>query len=127
MSLIIRELGLNNNSFAKTVNVSPTVTFNIVSGRNTKPSYELLEKILFTFDNISAEWLIRGEGSMFRAKNQNIKPLTTEIASSNEDLDKLLILNQKQAVDTLKSQLETTNKINETLLEIVSKKMADKL
>lgn len=134
IALIIREMGLNNNSFAKTLNVSPTVTFNIISGRNTKPSYELLEKIVFAFDNISAEWLLRENGPMFKKEKsmENLSTQTLKCFSTKEiinnkistnEYDKLLVNNYQQTINALQTQLETANRINEALLGIVAKKI----
>ena len=65
--VLIRQLGLNNNSFAKEVGVSGTVIYNIVSekGRKNHPSFDVLEKVLLAFDNVDANWLIRGDGGIF--------------------------------------------------------------
>lgn len=78
LRLVVSALGLNNNSLARKLNVSPTVTYNVLGGRLTKPSYELLEKIVFTFDNINTEWLLKEKGEMFidvtkeKSNSQNI-------------------------------------------------------
>lgn len=103
--LIIKELELNNNSFAKKLNVSPTVTFNVVGGRYTKPSYELLEKIILTFDNISTEWLLRERGEMF-------------IRNSTQNCD------SSQTIELLKGQLKEVNEINKRLLDIIHSTVA---
>lgn len=107
IELTIKELGLNNNSFAKKLNVSRTVTFNITSGRKTKPSYDLLEKIVLTFDNINAEWLLRGNGEM----------LTTE-----SDLQ----TDCKQTIELLKEQLKKSNEMNEKLIQIIENSLNKK-
>jgi len=65
IELIIKYLGMNNNSFSKKINVNPTVIHNIIKGRN-KPSYDILTAILSTFDNINPTWLLTGEGEMLR-------------------------------------------------------------
>lgn len=63
---LIEELRLNNNSFSKRIGVAPSVIGNITGGRKGKPSFELMEKIGASFPEISMEWLVRGEGEMFR-------------------------------------------------------------
>lgn len=42
-----------------------TVIFNIIKGRRSKPSYDLIHNILKTYDKLNADWLIKGEGSMW--------------------------------------------------------------
>lgn len=59
---VIKELTLNPNSFAESIGVSGTVVHNIVSGRRTKPSYDLLVKIFKTYSDLNATWLLKGEG-----------------------------------------------------------------
>lgn len=41
-----------------------TVTTNI-SGVPKRPSYDVVEAVLYQFSDISAEWLMRGEGEMY--------------------------------------------------------------
>lgn len=60
----------NENLFAKRIDVSTSVVFNVVNpkGRRSYPSGPVLEKILSIEkdgNRVSAEWLMRGEGSMF--------------------------------------------------------------
>jgi transcriptional regulator with XRE-family HTH domain len=63
IELIIKSLELNNNSFSMRIGVNSTVIHNIVKGRNA-PSYDVLQKILSSFDNINADWLITEKGEM---------------------------------------------------------------
>ncbi len=66
---VIDYLGLNRNSFSKKIGIDNNVTIgNIVGGRQNKPSYDVLEKILQTFDSINSEWLITGKGEMLKTK-----------------------------------------------------------
>lgn len=112
LSLLIKALGLNNNSFAKKLDVNPAVTFNIIEGRRTKPSYDLLEKIVFTFDNINLYWLLKGEGDMFRQNLTPLKPAAnTETAPDRRD----------EFIELLKKQLEEANRINQDLMQLLKK------
>jgi hypothetical protein len=65
---IIHALKLNPNSFAKSLGVANTVIYNIVSedGRQNKPSFDLLSKIIKSYDSINPTWLLTGEGEMFK-------------------------------------------------------------
>ena len=67
--LLISELRMNNNSFSNKISVSPTVIHNIIKGRNA-PSYEVIQKIALTFDNINIAWLILGNGEMFLSEEK---------------------------------------------------------
>ena len=61
---LIFDLKLNASSFAKQVGVSPGVMNNIVGGRLSKPSFEILEKIILK-TGVSSHWLITGHGEPF--------------------------------------------------------------
>ena len=99
INLIIKKLELNNNSFATKLNISPTVIYNIVSARKSKPSFDVLEKILLSFDNINSDWLIRGKGEMF------IKP--DEKANAKEEIRylKKLVSSQEKTIQVLEKQI----------------------
>ncbi|MGN6648171.1 MAG: helix-turn-helix domain-containing protein [Cytophaga sp.] len=64
---IIDALGFTNRSFSLKLGVDPTVIHNIVAGRKSYPSFAILEKIILSFDNIDAKWLLTGKGSMYGA------------------------------------------------------------
>lgn len=115
LSLLIKALGLNNNSFAKKLNVNPAVTFNIIEGRRTKPSYDLLEKIVFTFDNINLYWLLKGEGDMFR---QNPTPLNTD---ENPEPTTREPDGRDEFIELLKKQLDEANRMNQDLMHLLKK------
>jgi uncharacterized coiled-coil protein SlyX len=56
----------NKAAFARMISVGPTVIENIVGARGGYHSFEVLQKILFTFANLSPEWLLIGKGNMLR-------------------------------------------------------------
>ena len=61
-------LGLSKSAFAEQISVSmPTIT-HIVSERN-KVSLEVVQKILMRYQNINADWLVLGKGSMIREES----------------------------------------------------------
>jgi len=64
----------NKSAFSKKVGISRTGTENIVGTRQTKPSYKIIEKIILAFDDISAEWLMRGEGDMLLVTENEVTP-----------------------------------------------------
>jgi transcriptional regulator with XRE-family HTH domain len=74
--------GINKNQLAVAVNVSPTVIGNIVGGRLSSPSFELLEKFLLKFDKISAEWIIHGNGDMLKREQSTKEHQLMEVRES---------------------------------------------
>lgn len=82
---LINELYLNNKrSFSMAIGVNPTVIENIVGKRGGNPSFEVVQKVLFANANISADWLILGNGSMLRdEKKQEVNAPEVHIVDNN--------------------------------------------
>lgn len=55
----------NKRAFSIAIGVTPSVTENIVGKRKSSPSYEVINKILSSIENLSVEWLITGKGDMY--------------------------------------------------------------
>jgi phage repressor protein C with HTH and peptisase S24 domain len=51
------------------------VVFNIVSGRKSSPSYDVLNAIISTNYDLSPEWLLTGKGSMLKSANPKNGPV----------------------------------------------------
>ena len=70
IQLIIDEVYNGNVSeFERASNIKPSTIKNIVGGRQTKPSYDVLESIVRNNVQISSDWLLTGEGKMLREEN----------------------------------------------------------
>lgn len=67
--IIVHE-GLNVSSFARKIGVGDQTIRGIVIQKRNKPGYDVIAKIIQTFNWISPEWLITGEGEMLK-KNLN--------------------------------------------------------
>ena len=74
---LITTKGLTSARFADMIGVQRSGISHILSGRN-KPSLDLLNKMLFTFPDISADWLITGQGDMLRSETKK-SPSTGEL------------------------------------------------
>lgn len=57
---------LSVNAFAQTIGISQTTVNNYFLG-NRKLSLELITNTLTAFPSLSAEWLLRGEGNMYKS------------------------------------------------------------
>ena len=76
---IIDHYNLNKNSFSKKIGLSGSMTItNIVSGRKSKPSYDVLRKIAETFP-INLTWLILGKGSMLLDTGDELESYDFEV------------------------------------------------
>lgn len=69
--LIDSEENLTRSGLAKMLGINPATISQILAGRN-KPSYELLQKILQRFTNLSADWLLLDREPMLR--NPSLTP-----------------------------------------------------
>lgn len=55
---------LSNRGFAEAIGAKPAATNNYLNGTK-EPSLEFVDKILSTYIDVSADWLLRGKGTMF--------------------------------------------------------------
>ena len=55
------------NLFSKEIGIPQVSLNNYTSGRR-KVSYEVIDAILSTYPDVSAEWLLRGEGKMYKSE-----------------------------------------------------------
>jgi transcriptional regulator with XRE-family HTH domain len=60
----LKENNLTSTKFADAIGVQRSSISHILSGRN-KPSYDFIEKMLLSYPEINAQWLITGKGNMF--------------------------------------------------------------
>ena len=63
--LIKSEEKITQSGLAEMLGIQPATITHIINGRN-KPSYELLQKILVRFPNVSSDWLMLDRGEMLR-------------------------------------------------------------
>lgn len=64
IKLLMQEFAMSENEFAKALSMSQS-TLNGYTKETRKPSLALAESILNAFEDVSAEWLLRGKGSMY--------------------------------------------------------------
>jgi plasmid maintenance system antidote protein VapI len=60
---------LSPTRFADHLGVQRSGVSHILAGRN-KPSFDFIEKMLLTFPNINAEWLLLGKGEMYKTSTK---------------------------------------------------------
>lgn len=81
--LIVEESGKSVNSYSSFIGVSQPTLKACIDGNNA-PRYDTLQKILIANPMISAEWLMRGEGSMLRSDpSQSIGDIIGSTAVGN--------------------------------------------
>ena len=125
--IIENKANKNKKQFAEMINVAPQVIQNIVSGRRNKPSFYILNAIISTFDDINSEWLITGNGEMFK----NIDTITqTTTGDNNISIGKGSIkgnntINSNTGNDTIK-QLQKELEDCKNQLEDYKKMLSEK-
>lgn len=60
---ILKMKNLTPGQFADMINVQRSAISHLISGRN-KPSLEFIQKLLKTFPEINADWMLFGKGEM---------------------------------------------------------------
>ena len=86
---LITVMEMNPTSFAESVGVNVTVIFNIIKGRRSKPSYELILKILQQYKKLNSDWLIKGQGAMWNddiVKTRDIAPTQVNLENRIKEL-----------------------------------------
>lgn len=71
----------NKRAFSSAVGISPNVTENIVGKRKGSPSFDVTNKIVYSIENINAEWFITGEGEMLKpevSRHENMQGVVSE-------------------------------------------------
>lgn len=86
--------------FAKSIGFSAQVIANIVSGRKTKPSFDVLNAILSTNDDINTYWLLTGKGEILKSTSSSTK----NTVDYKEKCIELLEENRKLSADNIALQ-----------------------
>lgn len=105
---LMNKEGHSVNTFARKLNIPWTSANNIVSGRNL-PNYETIVKILTSFENIDANWLIMG--------------LKKEDGIDADKLYSVISMQQK----TIENQQRTIDRLTAKLVENVPEDPAKKV
>lgn len=83
IELLIKRTQMSGSQFADLINIPRSSISHIVSGRN-KPSLDVVQKILKTFPDISAEELLYEDRSLIYLKDQEFKKTTSIPAQTNK-------------------------------------------
>lgn len=83
IKILMDQHELNASSFAEMIGVQRSSISHVLSGRN-KPSLEFLAKIETAFDEVSFEWLLKGD-----LDNAPISPPTRSVISPQNELTKI--------------------------------------
>lgn len=82
ISELMFKLDKNQSSFAVSVGVSQTTVRNVINDL-TNPSWEFIEAILSQYEDVSSDWLLRGEGDMFKTDHKAEPPTLWQTLKEN--------------------------------------------
>lgn len=112
INLLIEHSGMTKTAFAAKLNVSQQYASKLI--RTGKPSDLLVEDICQKF-NVNIEWLVHGNGEMFKPLEEKFATYVSEIDDSDDDFIKNFI----------EVYMELDEPSKQTLKEI-GRKMAEK-
>lgn len=120
ISQLIGKLEITPNAFSDIIGVKSTVVYNIIKGRRSKPSYDVLQKILLSYQAVNANWLLNGDGSPWRegVVNNDIEPSYIKL----EKRILALFTQLKAEVGDIPSICEVEELINALLEENIEQK-----
>jgi len=98
INIIISDLDLNVNSFAKEIGVTQSTMHTIVGKKHANPGYDIIFKIVSTkfrkenaFVEVDANWLILGKGEAYKPSgDDDPEGFRSDILSRIEDIEKKL-------------------------------------
>ena len=70
LKYLLEALGLSASQFAEKVGIQRSSMSHVLSGRN-KPSLDMLIKILEEFPDVDPDWLLLGNGEVYRSERNN--------------------------------------------------------
>jgi transcriptional regulator with XRE-family HTH domain len=79
----LNAIHLSSSRFAEEIGIQPSGVSHILSGRNN-PGYDFIVKILRKYPDLNPDWLLLGEGEMFRNKAQ-----TTDLFDDTNQIDNI--------------------------------------
>lgn len=100
---IINHYGLSDRAFAIKCGIKQNTFSNQINGVR-EISLQTINSILITFEKISAEWLLRGNGEML---------LTSEQPTASNENDRL-----SKLIDTIAFQQDTINNLQRRIKEL---------
>lgn len=103
---LLKERSNSENQFAKLIGANQR-TINQQLKKERSLSLDTVLSVLSSFEDISAEWLLRGEGEMYKADDKNI----------NDNFDNSQYVSKSKYESTVYLLAEVTNNLKETVLE----------
>ena len=101
IKMIIEAKGYSPRAFEIAIGFNYSTLNNYLTGRRSTIDSELIEKALTSFDDISAEWLLRGKGDILIQKEETepgmdkLKSIVYTIANLQDEINEKTVLTQR--------------------------------
>ena len=101
IKMIIEAKGYSPRAFAIAIGFNYSTLNNYLTGRRSTIDSELIEKALTSFDDITAEWLLRGKGEIKKKKEETepgmdkLKSIVYTIANLQDEINEKTVLTQR--------------------------------
>ncbi|WP_165864796.1 helix-turn-helix domain-containing protein [Rufibacter latericius] len=112
-------------AFADEIGVARPVVSHILSGRN-KASLEVVQKLLTRYPEISAKWLLAGEGPMLMTLGRILEPKEDQGVLTESKIKNVVpegFVQEQGKVQNVEKgsseEIRTTNKAGRTLVKVV--------
>ena len=109
VSNILAENQLTIVDFCNKLGLNSQTTISKIVSQNRKPSSKTFGRILKAFPEISYQWLIKGEGEMYKSQKRAVSGTLPDSMSNNDDLT----VTAKQVIN----QLDINNKHYTAILD----------
>lgn len=123
IKMIIEAKGYSPRAFAIAIGFNYSTLNNYLTGRRSTIDSELIEKALTSFDDISAEWLLRGKGDILIQKEETepgmdkLKSIVYTIANLQDEINEKTMLTQRLLEENQKLKGELAMLKNERNIE----------
>ncbi|MDB0601360.1 hypothetical protein PL373_09400 [Tenacibaculum maritimum] len=115
--IIDNKVNSNKKKFAEMIGFAPQVVSNIVSGRKSKPSFDVLNAIKTSFDDLDSNWLLTGEGEMLKQEqpkqevsNIDYKEKYYKVLEEKDILSQQIITLQQQLLGNTSNMEDNMNR-----------------
>lgn len=120
---LMQEFSMSENEFAKALSMSQS-TLNGYTKESRKPSLALAESVLNAFEDVSAEWLLRGEGEMY--KTTELPPVDVSSEESIEHSAEIarLVREKNELIEKIEALTSKCAKLQELTDELSKENIA---
>lgn len=100
INFLIESQNLSIRKFAMDIEFTDTTIHRIVKNE-AKPGYEVISAILNHHPTLSADWLIKGEGEMYRDASENSTPAVEQLVKELDRKEEQIKWLQKAFTDVM--------------------------